>query len=161
MGGLLKAHPGRLARRGDPSRGPVREFLAFTLGDDLYAVELHKVHEILSPPPITEVPRAAPEILGVCSVRGLLVTVIDLRRRVGLPPAPIARRSRILLASSSGGEVMGLLVDEVRQVVSLSEADVELASSVLGGDVAEHVIGIGRAPGAEFILLDLASVVPS
>jgi purine-binding chemotaxis protein CheW len=139
----------------------VREYLAFTLGEELYAVELGKVREILSPPPITEVPRSAPGILGVCSVRGLLVTVIDLRRRVGLPTAPITRRSRVLLASSSDGEVMGLLVDEVRQVVRLSEADVELASTVLGGDVAEHVVGIGRAPGAEFILLDLASVVPN
>jgi len=139
----------------------VCEFLAFTLGGDLYAVELGKVREILSPPPITEVPRTAPGILGLCSVRGLLVTVIDLRQRIGLPAAAVTRRSRILLVRSGDGEVLGLLVDEVRQVVRLSEADVELASTVLGGDVAEHVVGIGRAPGAEFILLDLASVVPT
>ncbi len=161
MGALVKAHSGRLARRRDPSRGPVSEYLAFTLGDGLYAVELGKVREILSPPPITEVPRAAPGILGVCSVRGLLVTVIDLRRQFGLPAVAITRRSRILLARSSDDEVVGLLVDEVRQVVRLAETDVELASSVLGGDVAEHVVGIGRAPDAEFILLDLASVVPN
>lgn len=161
MGDLVRVRSARVARRGDPSRGPVCEFLAFTLGGDLYAVELGKVREILSPPPITEVPRTAPGILGLCSVRGLLVTVIDLRQRIGLPAAAVTRRSRILLVRSGDGEVLGLLVDEVRQVVRLSEADVELASTVLGGDVAEHVVGIGRAPGAEFILLDLASVVPT
>ncbi|MBN2194333.1 MAG: chemotaxis protein CheW [Polyangiaceae bacterium] len=152
---------GRLARRGDLNRGPVLEFLAFVLDGELYAVQLTKIREILSPPPITEVPRSAPEILGVCSVRGLLVTVIDLRRRLGVTAATVSRRSRILLAESDQGEVIGLLVDEVRQVIRLSESDVELASAVLGGDVAEHFIGIGRAPGAEFILLDLASVVPA
>lgn len=161
MGGVVTTRSGRLARRGDVTRGPVLEFLAFVLAEELYAVQLTKIREILSPPPITEVPRSASEVLGVCSVRGLLVTVIDLRRRLDVVAAPVTRRSRILLTASDEGEVIGLLVDEVRQVIRLSESDVELASSILGGDVAEHVVGIGRAPGAEFILLDLATVVPS
>jgi len=150
--------PARLARRaGD--RGPVREFLVFLLAGEPYGVELTRIKEILSPPPITEVPRAPREVVGVCSVRGLLVTVLDLRRKLRLVERPLTRRARILLATSELGEVIGLLVDEVRQVVRLSESEIEVAAAALGGDVAEHVLGVGRPEGAFLILLDLRAIV--
>jgi purine-binding chemotaxis protein CheW len=148
-----------LARRSPAERGPVREFLAFGLGEELYGVELTRIREILSPPPITYVPRASNEVLGVCSVRGLLITVMDLRRRLRHEERPLTRRARILLTTTAGGEVVGLLVDDVRQVVRLSEEQIEVASNVLGGEVSEHVLGIGRPDGSVVILLDLVTIV--
>jgi purine-binding chemotaxis protein CheW len=152
---------GRAGRRAMAHRGPVREFLVLRAGEDDYGVELTGIREILSPPPLTFVPRAPRAVLGVCSVRGLLVTVLDLRRRLGLPSAPPTRRSRILLTVGTSGEIFGVLADEVRQVVRLSESEVELSSAVFGGDVAEHVVGIGRPkPGDDVIvLLDLVRLV--
>jgi len=144
-------------RGGAPSS--LREFLSFRLGTDVYAVELARIREIVSPPPLTEVPRAPSDIIGVCSVRGLLVAVVDLRRRLRLEENPQTRLTRILLANADSGEVIGLLVDEVRQVVRLSAAEIEITSTVLGGDLADHVLGVGR-PGSDFlVLLDLASMV--
>lgn len=147
----------RMQRLHEAGRGSVREFLVFTLADELYGVELVKVKEILSPPPITLVPRAGTEIVGVCSVRGLLVTVVDLRVRLGRSLSA-GRKSRILL-TGVGEEVMGLLVDEVRQVMRLAESEIEPASAALGSDVSDHVIGIGRPAGSVVILLDLAAAV--
>src|SRR5215475_3435938 len=112
MANLSTTAPARLARR-TQERGPVREFLVFTLASESYAVELTRVKEILSPPPITVVPRASREVLGVCSVRGLLVTVLCLRRKLQLTETPTGRRSRILLTTAQSGETLGLLVDEV------------------------------------------------
>jgi purine-binding chemotaxis protein CheW len=160
MADLVRARPGRLARRG-VEEGPVREFLVFVLAGELYAVELTRIREILSPPPLTVVPRAGREVIGVCSVRGLLVTVVDLRRRLRLHEAPTSRRTRILLAQADSGEVVGLLVDEVRQVLRLAEPEIEAANAVLGGDVSEHVLGIGRPQGMIVILLDLSAIVSS
>jgi purine-binding chemotaxis protein CheW len=160
MADLVRAREGRMARRGG-DRGPVREFLAFTLAGELYGVELTRIREILSPPPITQVPRAAADVIGVCSVRGLLVTVVDLRRRLRLEERPTTRRTRSLLTVAEGGEVLGLYVDEVRQVMRLTENEIELASSILGGDISEHVLGIGRPIGSVLILLDLSSIVSS
>ncbi|HTU56865.1 MAG TPA: chemotaxis protein CheW [Polyangiales bacterium] len=158
MPDLLKPSAARAVRRGS-DRGPVREFLVFSLGGDLYGVELTGIKEILSPPPITRVPRARREVVGVCSVRGLLVTVLDLRRKLRVEERALGRRSRILLATAPNGEVTGLLVDEVRQVVRLAEAEVEVAASALGGDVAEHVLGVGRPGGKFLILLDLKAIL--
>ncbi len=159
MADLVKTSRRALMRRGPAARGPVREFLAFVLADELYGVELTRIREILSPPPITCVPRAPRDVIGVCSVRGLLVTVMDLRRRLRHEERPLTRRARILLAGAEGGEVVGLLVDEVRQVVRLAETEIELATSVLGGEVSEHVLGIGRPEEGVVILLDLVSIV--
>jgi chemotaxis signal transduction protein len=148
-----------MARRIGGDRGPVREFLMFSLAGELHGFELTRIKEILSPPPITMVPRAAPEVVGVCSVRGLLVTVLDLRRKLHLEERPLTRRARILLGAAESGEVIGLLVDEVRHVVRLAATEIEDAATTLGGDVSESVMGIGR-PGGEFlILLDLLSIV--
>jgi purine-binding chemotaxis protein CheW len=77
-------------------------------------------------------------------VRGQLVTVVDLRRRLRLHEGPGSRRTRILLADATGGEVMGLLVDEVLQVYRLSESEIEPAASALGGEVASYIAGIAR-----------------
>jgi purine-binding chemotaxis protein CheW len=161
MADLVKAGTRGVQRRAHTHKGPVREFLVLRLGDDEYGVELTGIREILSPPPVTFVPRAPRTVVGVCSVRGLLVTVVDLRRRLGLEPAATTRRTRILLTTGPAEEVFGVLVDEVRQVVRLAEGELELSSNVLGGDVSEHVLGVGRSqPGDEMIiLLDLARIV--
>jgi purine-binding chemotaxis protein CheW len=159
MADVVKAAPSVLARRLSPAAADLREFLSFRLGADVYAVELHRIREIVSSPPLTEVPRAPADVIGVCSVRGLLVTVVDLRRRLRMGESPPTRLSRILLANTDSNEVVGLLVDEVRQVVRLSSSEIESTASVLGGDLSDYVLGVGR-PGGDFvILLDLAAMV--
>jgi purine-binding chemotaxis protein CheW len=120
----------------------MHEVLAFRLAAETYALPLAGVQEILKPPRITRVPRAAHEILGIVSVRGRVTTVIDLRRRLRVREAPFDKNTRVLLVDA-GKEVLGLLVDVVLQVYRLYEEEVELASAV-GGDLNEYVMGIGR-----------------
>jgi len=160
MADLVQSQPVRPLRR-ELTRGPVREFLVFQLANELYGVDLTRIREILSPPPITAVPRCSRYVVGVCSVRGLLVTVVDLRRRLGRIERPLGRRARILLSMGESGETVGLLVDEVRQVVRLSDAEIEPAAAALGGDFSEHVIGIGRSDDMFLVLLDLSRIVSS
>jgi purine-binding chemotaxis protein CheW len=145
-------------RRGPKVRGPRVEYLAFRLGTDTYAVPIGEVREILKLPPVTEVPRAPSEVLGVVSVRGLLVTVIDLKRRLRVAPADITKRGRILLVMGADNEVIGLYVDEVLQVYRLAETEVEVAGNALG-KLGDYVVGIGRPEGALLILVDLAPIL--
>lgn len=158
MADVVKAEVGRLARQTGGDADRVVEFLAFTLADEVYGIELRRIREILSPPPLTPVPRAPHDVLGVCSVRGLLVTVVDLRRRLRLAEGVPGRRTRILLSQTDGGEVIGLYVDEVRQVMRFPSSKIEVAATVLGGDVSAHVMGIARPSGNPVILLDLSSI---
>jgi purine-binding chemotaxis protein CheW len=165
--GRVRSRAG-LARRGRTGdRGPETEYLAFRLGDDVYAGAVTFIQEILKPPPLTPVPRAPFSIMGIVSVRGQLVTVIDLRRRLRLPEEGPTRRARVLLVkaategagasakarlqaasgtlvSGPGEEMLGLYVDEVLQVYRLADSEIEQASAALGGEVAPYISGIAR-----------------
>jgi purine-binding chemotaxis protein CheW len=154
MASTVLSTTSRAALRKPSERGPVREFLAISLAGQLYGIELIQVQEILSPPPLTIVPRAPRHVLGVCSVRGQLVTVVELKRLMRLSEAGTARRARILLSICSG-EVVGFFVDEVRQVLRLLESEIEPSAAALGGEAPEHVIGIGRPGNEVLVLLDL------
>jgi purine-binding chemotaxis protein CheW len=160
MSNLTKRQPGGIAKRTSEKR---TEYLAFVLGGDVYAVRISVVSEILRPPPITEVPRAPSPIVGVVSVRGRLVTVMDLHRRFALPETPIDAKTRVLIVELPGDELVGLLVDEVRSVYRLSEAEIEPAS-VLGGEQPAYLLGVGRPKEEEdlvLILLDLRGAIAS
>lgn len=152
LGRALKRAPGE--RR--------TEYLAFRLGSDTYGVRIESIAEILKPPPITPIPRAPGIVLGIMSVRGRLVTVMDLRARFGHATATLGRRTRILLTEVRG-ETLGVVVDEVRQVYRLGESEIEPAAA-LGSDQPSYVIGVGRpkedgAPGDIVVLLDLGETI--
>jgi purine-binding chemotaxis protein CheW len=158
MADLVPRGAGAQPRRGLKLRGPRVEYLAFRLGTDTYAVPIGEVREILKLPPVTEVPRAPREIMGVVSVRGLLVTVMDLKRRLRVTPADITKKGRILLVMGAESEVIGLYVDEVLQVYRLAESEVEVSGSTLG-KLGDYVVGIGRPEGALLILVDLGPIL--
>lgn len=160
MANLVRSSGAAISRRSQTTnRGPLSEYLAFTLGSDTYAVPIGVVREILKPPPIAEVPRAPQEVLGVASVRGMLVTVIDLRLRLRMAPSEPTRKSRILLVEGAEEELIGLLVDEVRQVYRLADAEIEPAAEVMGGQLADYVIGVGRPEGELVLIIDLRAVI--
>lgn len=160
MGELVRRTGAAIEKRAPrKDRGPLAEYLAFTLADDTYAVPIGLVREILKPPPLAEVPRAPRDVLGVASVRGLLVTVVDLRTMLRLEAQAPTRKSRILLVEGAEKELIGLLVDEVRQVYRLADAEIEPAGHVLGGQLAEHVIGIGRPEGTLVVIVDLRPLI--
>jgi purine-binding chemotaxis protein CheW len=149
MPALVKARGEKRAVRRAGEAGRRVEYLAFVLAGETYAVQIAHVAEILRPPLI--------------SVRGKLVTVVDLRRRFHLPEAPIDRKSRILLADQGKGEQLGLLVDEVQQVWRLAAEEIE-AATVLGGEQPAHIAGIGRpvdGAGTTLILLELRPILES
>ena len=158
MAGLTRTRSAQRAVRRAGEGGRRTEYLAFALAGETYAVQIASVAEILKPPPITEVPRAPRNVIGVVSVRGRLVTVVDLRRRFRLVESPYDRKTRILLADVGTAEQVGLLVDEVLQVYRLADSEIE-AANVLGGDQPAHIAGIGRPPGSLLILLDLRPIL--
>jgi purine-binding chemotaxis protein CheW len=131
----------RLARLRSAGNG-VAEFLSFRVGTEIYAFPLAAVREILRVLPITEVPRAPREVLGVLSVRGRVTTVVDMRRKLGAPEGLPTRSSRVLLVDA-GDEVLGALVDEVQVVHRLLPEEIEPAGRGQG-DLSEHVLGLGR-----------------
>ena len=157
MTAIVRKRNDRAAARRAADIGKRVEYVSFALAGEAYAVPISGVAEILKPLPITPVPRSPRVVVGVMTVRGRLVTVFDLRRRLRLPEAPLDHRTRILI-TDTGEERIGLLVDEVMQVHRLAESEIE-PRDVLGGDPEPYLAGIGRPEGAILILLDLRPIL--
>jgi len=135
------------------------EMLAFALGDEEYAIDIRRLREIIRTRPITEVPRAPAFVLGVISVRGEVLPVIDLRQRLRRPRAAPGRGSRVLIVKRDG-EAFGLLVDSVHDVVRLRDEDIEATPALLGASDSEYIAGIARPrPDRLVILLALDAVL--
>lgn len=137
---------------------PLREHLGFRLADETYAIELSRVREIAKVPPITEVPRAPAFVLGVMNLRGEVMPVFDLHRRLGLVrEGPARRGARVVVVETDRGPA-GLLVDAVEQVVRLRPSTIEAPPPGLGVE-SDFLVGIGRLKDRMFVLLNLASVL--
>jgi purine-binding chemotaxis protein CheW len=150
-------------RRADDRRAQQRRgVLTFVVADEVYGVEILSIREIIKLREITEVPRAPRFLLGVVTVRGLVLPVLDLRRRLRVDAAPPRRQARILVVMHKN-ERYGLLVDEVRGVVRFSDAQVEPPPPSLMPSELPFLAGIGRYPeGGEermVILLSLDAVL--
>ena len=141
-----------------PPSDLVDEYLCFRLANELFAISIMFIREIIKPTTVTDLPRTEPEILGILSLRGTVVPVVDLRRLLGLDRTPGTRRARILIVDTQD-ELVGLLVDEVRHVIRLREDDVEPPPAVFGRSETEHMLGVGRVDGEMYILLDVHSVI--
>lgn len=133
----------------------LRELLAFDVGETCYAVSIERVREILRMRPITPVPRVPEVVRGVVSIRGEVVEVLDLRRRLGLPPLETDRRTRIVVVHGFDGRVTGLIVDRVREVLRVAEEAVLPAPEA----DADHVAALCRRDETFVSLLDLDRVL--
>ena len=151
-----------LRRQDDRRKHERRGILSFAVGGEVYGVDILSIREIIKLREITEVPRAPRFLLGVVTVRGLVLPVVDLRVRLRLDVAPLGRAARILVVLHKG-ERFGLLVDEVRGVVRFSDAQIEPPPVSLAPSEAPFLAGIGRYPeeGEErmVILLSLDAVL--
>jgi purine-binding chemotaxis protein CheW len=133
------------------------ELLAFRMGGEEYAVTVDDVREVLKLRDLTAVPNTPEYILGVMSLRGTMLTVIDLGRRLGLAPGVRDERTRIVVVSSDEEEV-GLMVDRVTGVLKIMPEGIKPPpENVEQG--AEYLRGIVRKDERLVILLDLAKAV--
>ncbi|MGH7286431.1 MAG: chemotaxis protein CheW, partial [Myxococcota bacterium] len=88
---------------------------------------IERVREIVRLRSITPIPRVPPIVLGVISLRGEIVQVLDLRQALGAEPEPPGRRARIVVLHGESGEVAGLLVDAVSEVLRVPESELRPA----------------------------------
>jgi purine-binding chemotaxis protein CheW len=134
------------------------EYLIFHLAGETYGVEIGRVLEVMRTPPITEVPRAPVDVRGVISVRGEVITLVDPRGRLGLPPAEGPPGSRVVIVDDGDG-ACGWLVDRLAGVVRLPGGALEPCPQTLGSAGGDLFLGIGRERGRLFLVIDPRAVL--
>jgi purine-binding chemotaxis protein CheW len=134
------------------------QWLTFSLGDEEYALDITQINEIIKPRDITDIPRVPGFILGVISLRGIIIPVFDLCRRLNLGTGAVSSQSRVVVCQE-GEMTVGLLVDKITQVVRIHDKDIEPPPAVLSGPDRYFVKGVGRYDGRMLVLLQLENVL--
>lgn len=112
------------AARGEEREGRSQaELLVFSLDGAYYALPIVRVREIVRMREVTPMPHVPEDVLGVIALRGEIVQVLDTRRRLGLPAAEASLRSRVIVMNGDAGDVTGLLVDGVHEVLRVDESE--------------------------------------
>ncbi len=134
------------------------ELLTFLVAGEIYAIDIEQIVEIVPPRTPTRVPNAEPGVLGIISLRGTIVTVVDLGRRLNHPGLPLTADARMIVVARHG-ETAAFTVDRVLRVVSFSPHALEFTPSVEGAEYHDYIMGVFRQDSALTILLDIDKVL--
>jgi purine-binding chemotaxis protein CheW len=142
----------------DKDDNRITEYVTVMIAGQLFGLPIARVQDVFVPERLTRVPLASPEVAGVLNLRGRIVTAIDMRRRLNLPPRS-ADRPPMAVGIEYRGESFGLLIDTVGEVLKLSEASREPNPVNLDSDLAQVSAGIHRLDGQLLMILDVDQVL--
>lgn len=130
------------------------EFVTFTIAGQLFGIPVLQIQDVLSSYRITRIPLAPPEITGSLNLRGRVVTAIDVRLRLGLPPRPADADSMSIVAENEG-ELYSLMVDSVGEVLALAQSAYERNLPTLDAKFRAFSDGIYRLDNQLLVVLDV------
>jgi purine-binding chemotaxis protein CheW len=136
----------------------VIEYVTVVIGEQLFGLPISRVQDVFMPDRLTRVPLSAPEIAGVLNLRGRIVTAIDMRRRLGLPPRADGRPP-MAVGIELKGESYGLLIDTVGEVLKLADGTREPNPVNLDQHLARVSGGVHRLDGQLMVILDVDRVL--
>ncbi len=134
------------------------QLVVFRLGKEEFGVDITQVREIIKLTTITRVPNAPEFIEGVINLRGQITAVMDLRKRLGIEANANNGDTRIIVVELPG-TTLGMIVDNVSEVLRLGAKDIDAASAITSEVGSEYIRGIGKLKDRLLILLDLSRVL--
>jgi purine-binding chemotaxis protein CheW len=140
------------------SDSDVAQLVSFMIDENEYAVNILAVNEILRYPDITRLPNTPNFIRGVINLRGNVIPVVDVRVRFGFSKGSITDLTRVIV-TENGGKLIGLLVDNVYQVVRIPTANIDPPADIITGVSEEFIAGIGRFSDRLIILLKMSQAL--
>src|SRR5579862_2726364 len=140
------------------------KYLTFVIGKEEFGVGVLKVREIMGIQDITAVPQTPPFLKGVINLRGKVIPVIDLRLKFGLPSIDYTQRTCIIVVQVKSGSAllpMGIVVDEVSEVITMAPGDIEDTPDFGANVSTTYILGMAKIKDKVKILLDINEVLTS
>ncbi len=138
-----------------------KEYVTFRIGGQVFGACVAEIHDVFRPANMTPVPLASAEVAGVLNLRGRIVTAIDTRSRLGLPPRTGQRSEGLAIGVERGGESFGLIIDEIGEVIRLDEADLEHNPVNLDPIWASVSRGVHRMDNQLLVIMDIDRMLAS
>lgn len=137
----------------------ITQFIVVKLGEEQYGIDIKYVDNIVRMQHITRVPKVDAHVKGVINLRGEVIPVMSVRLKMGLEADVESKATRIIILKLEQSGNIGILVDEVKEVVNLEESQIEKVVYDTREDSANFIYGIGKYEGGLISLLDLNAVV--
>ncbi len=141
-----------------PKEYDTTQYIVTQLGEEQYGIDIKLISNIVRMVNITRVPKVLPYIKGVINLRGEVIPVISLRLKMGLADDEITKKTRIIILTLEQHQSIGVLVDEVKEVVTLDDEHVEKVSYDKD-DKAKFLSGVGKYNDKLISLLEIHSVL--
>ena len=138
----------------------VTEFLAYRLGNEEYGIDIQKVQELRGYDAVTAIANAPACIKGVVNLRGIIVPIIDMRIRFNLG-SPVYDQFTVVIILNIAGRIVGMVVDSVSDVITLSPAQIKPAPAMGAGVDTDYLMGLGTLDERMIILLDIDRLMSS
>lgn len=136
----------------------MQQYIVFKLDEQLYGISIKNIQTIEKIKPIMRVPKVATCIKGVINLRGEIIPVVSLREQFKLELKEYTDKTRIIIVKLEDAMV-GLIVDEVKEVVEIENAQVEVVQNVQGKMNTSHILGVGKIEDNIVTLLNLNNII--
>ncbi len=136
----------------------IQQFIVFKMDAQLYGISIQHVQIIEKVKPIMRVPKVPLCVRGVMNLRGEIVPVISLREQFGLEKKEYTDKTRIIIVKIEEAGV-GLIVDEVKEVIEIENDQIEAAQNVQGKMKIHHILGVGKVEDNIVTLLNLNNII--
>jgi purine-binding chemotaxis protein CheW len=146
----------------EPAAAKAGKYLTFNLGKEIYGIQILKVQEIIGMMPVTHVPKTPAFVRGVINLRGKVIPVIELRKKFAMEAVADGERTCIVVvqvAWAAGIVTMGMLVDEVSEVLNINADQIEGAPSFGASVDTDFILGMGKVGNKVVMLLEMDKVL--
>lgn len=136
-----------------------KQYIVVRIGNEQYGIDIQFVDNIVRMQRITRVPKAQSYFKGVINLRGEIIPVMSIRLKFGLEPDEITNSTRIIILKFEAQSAIGILVDEVKEVVTLEEESIDKMTYNAKDDKSMFLSGIGKHGDNLISLLNIAGVI--
>ncbi len=136
------------------------QLACFQVGDQMYALDILRIKEVIRPLKLTPVPKAPAFVEGVINLRGVVIPVVDLRRRFDQPIVEAGQKSRVIV-SVLAGKVIGLMVDEVAEVRNYTRQEIQPAPRFIKGKETDYFLGVCQRDDDLVMIINLEKILSS
>jgi purine-binding chemotaxis protein CheW len=140
------------------SDNPEIQLACFSLGENLFAVDIMRIREIILPQKLSALPRVSQLLEGVINLRGSVIPVMNLRKRFGMPEAAEGMAGKLLIVSLTR-QALALVVDNVLEVITVAASDIKPPLDSVDGIGMEYLLGVCLSDDRVFMILDIDSLL--
>ena len=141
------------------TKGDGKQYIVIRLGTEQYGIDIKYVDNIVRQQRITRIPKAQPYFKGVINLRGEIIPVMSIRTKFGLEGDVFTNATRIIIVKLEAQSAIGIIVDEVKEVVTLNEENIEKVAADSVDEKTQYLSGIGKNGESLISLLNIAGVI--